>query len=316
MQYEDYYAILGVPKTATEKEIRAAYRKQARKLHPDLNPGNQQAEQEFKKVNEAYEVLSDPEKRKKYDELGAHWNEFQTWETAEQQAGASGWPFGAPPGGFSQYFENQHPYSDLFETFFGWPRGPRRGADVIQPVSISLEDAYRGTTWTLQAPEPSGKARRIEVRIPPGVETGTRIRLAGLGTPGLHGGPPGDLYVAIDVQPSERFEREGPNLYTQVRIPLTTALLGGEVEVPTLTGKVALKIPAETQNGRIFRLRGKGMPRPGAPSRHGDLFVEVDVELPRRLSEREKELVRELARGRERAGQQRPEAIQGKQTAA
>ncbi|MGH2458240.1 MAG: DnaJ C-terminal domain-containing protein [Chloroflexota bacterium] len=314
MDDQDYYAILGVPKSATEKEIRAAYRKKARKLHPDLNPGNQQAEQEFKRVNEAYEVLSDPEKRKKYDELGAHWNEFQTWENAERQAGA-GAPFGAAPGGFAEYFENRSPYSDVFETFFGWPRGPRRGADLIQPIAVSLGDAYRGTTRTLEIPTPGGKNRRVEARIPPGVESGTRIRFAGLGAPGLEGGPPGDLYVVINVLPDERFEREGANLYTQVRVPLTTALLGGEVDVPTLTGNVALKIPPETQNGRAFRLRGKGMPRPGAPSRHGDLFVEVYVELPRRLSEQEKELVRQLARAREPAAKV-PEAAQGNQAAA
>lgn len=315
MQYEDYYAVLGVPKTATDKEIRAAYRKKARTLHPDVNPGNQQAEQEFKRVNEAYEVLSDPEKRKKYDELGTHWREFQTWETAEEQAGATGTPFGARPERFSEYFGSQYPYSDMFETFFGWPRGPRPGADVIQPVAIALDEAYRGTTRTLEVPGPGGTSRRIEARIPPGVEDGTRLRFAGLGAPGAEGGPPGDLYVAVNVQPSERFEREGANLYTHVRVPLTTALLGGEVEVPTLTGKVALKIPPETQNGRVFRLRGKGMPRTGAPSRHGDLFAEVYVELPRGLSEREKELVRQLAHGRERV-EQPPETIQEKQAAA
>lgn len=314
MDYQDYYAVLGVPKTATEKEIRAAYRKKARKLHPDLNPGNKQAEQEFKQVNEAYEVLSDPEKRKKYDELGAHWSEFQTWETAEQQAGA-GSPFGAPPRGFGEYFERQSPYSDIFETFFGWPRGPRRGADLIQPIAISLEDAYRGTTRALEMPAPGGKGRRVEARIPPGVETGTRIRFAGLGAPGAEGGSPGDLYAVIDVLPSERFEREGANLYTQVRVPLTTALLGGEVEVPTLTGNVALKIPPETRNGRVFRLRGKGMPRSGAPTRHGDLFAEVYVELPRGLSQREKELVRELARAREPAVKE-PSAVKENQAAA
>lgn len=315
MDYQDYYAILGVPKTASEKEIRAAYRKKARKLHPDLNPGNKQAEEEFKQVNEAYEVLSDPEKRKKYDDLGAHWNEYQTWENAEQQAGAQGWPFGAQQGQFNQYFENQYPFSDFFENFFGWSRGPRRGADVIQPITMTLEEAYHGITHTIEIPEPSGKSRRIEVRIPAGVDSGTQIRLAGQGAPGREGGPRGDMYVAIEVQPSERFERRGANLYTEVRIPLTTALLGGEVKVPTLTGQVALKIPPETQNGRVFRIGGKGMPRPGAPTRHGDLYAEVYVELPRHLSEREKELVRELARGREEAGKQN-KTIKGKSAAA
>lgn len=305
MDYQDYYAILEVPKTASEKEIRAAYRKKARKLHPDLNPGNKQVEEEFKKVNEAYEVLSDPEKRKKYDELGSHWNEFQTWGQAEQAAGASGWPFGGQREEFGDLFQNQYPFSNFFDTFFGWPRGPRPGADVIQPISISLEEAYHGTTRTLQIPSPGGN-RRIEVRIPAGADTGTRIRLAGLGAPGWEGGPPGELYVIVEIEPSDRFERQGENLYTQVRVPLTTALLGGEVEVPTLTGKVLLKIPPETQNGRVFRLRGKGMPRPDRPSQHGDLFAEVYVEIPRRLSEREKELVQELAHCREEATPRKP----------
>lgn len=313
MDYQDYYAVLGVPRTASEKEIRAAYRAKARELHPDLHPGDKQIEEEFKRVNEAYEVLSNPEKRRKYDELGAHWNEFEAWGRAERQAGASGWPFGGQfgyaeaPGAFEDLFGYQHPFSDFFETFFGRPRGPRPGADVLQPISISLEEAYRGATRTLEIPGPAGN-RRIEVNIPAGVDTGTRIRLAGMGAPGWEGGPPGDLYVLVEVEPSDRFERRGENLYTQVRIPLTTALLGGEVEVPTVTGRVLLKIPAETQNGRVFRLRGKGMPRVGQPSRHGDLFAEIYVELPRRLSEREKELVRELAHGRQEGSGQKSAA--------
>ena len=316
MEYQDYYAVLDVPKTASEKEIRAAYREKARKLHPDLNPGNQAAEEEFKKVNEAYEVLSDPEKRKKYDDVGAHWNEFQTWENAEQAAGASGWPFGfqGQPGQFENLFRNQYPFSDFFDTFFGWPRGPRPGADVVQTASITLEEAYQGTTGTVQVSAPTGKPRRIEVQIPAGVDTGMAIRLTGMGTPGLQGGPPGDLYVEIQVQPSDRFERRGQNLYTEVRIPLATALLGGEVEVPTLAGQAVLKIPPETENGRVFRLRGKGMPLPDQPTRHGSLYAEVYVELPRRLSERQKELVRELAGGPEAAGQQQ-KAVKQKRAA-
>lgn len=299
MEYEDFYAILGVPKTASEKEIRAAYREKARKLHPDLHPGNKRAEEEFKTVNEAYDVLSNPEKRKKYDDVGAHWNEFQTWEQAERGAGASGWPFGGQAGSFEDLFQNQSPFSDFFDTVFGWQRGPRPGADLIRAVSVTLEEAYHGTTRQLTVPEPNGEESQVEVQIPPGVESGMAIRLPGLGAPGFDGGPPGDLYVRIDVQPSERFERHGADLYTVLKIPLTTALLGGEVEVPTLTGPVQLKIPPETQNGRIFRLRGKGMPLQEKPTRHGNLFAEIYVELPSRLSKREKELVRELAATRE-----------------
>jgi curved DNA-binding protein len=303
MEYQDYYAILGVPKTATEKDIRSAYRKLARQYHPDLNKGNKEAEEKFKKVNEAYEVLSDPEKRKKYDELSSRWNEFETWDHAQQATGGNA---GAPWGQFSHYttsaedlndlFGNSYPYSSFFEQFFGYPRGPRRGGDLMQRVTVSLEEAYHGTKLIIEAFGPDGKPRPLEVTIPPGVDTGTTIRLAGQGAPGIEGGPPGDRYLEIEVKPHPRFERRGDDLYTDVAVPLQTMLLGGEVEVPTLTGKVALKIPPETANGKVFRLRGKGMPRRGQPTQHGDLYVEVRVELPRNLSERQKELVRQLTR--------------------
>ncbi len=326
MDYKDYYAVLGVPKTASEKEIKAAYRKLARKYHPDVNPGNKEAEERFKAANEAYEVLSDTEKRKKYDELGPRWGEYEAWqrahpgETPPEGAFEPGGFGGAPggfggfgggrPGGFSSFrtsraedlndlFGTESPYSDFFGTFFGGgrPRGPRRGQDLVQPVAITLEEALRGTTRTIEIPS-AGGVRRIEARIPPGVDTGTTIRLAGQGAPGENGGPPGDLFLEIEVLPNPRFERRGADLHSTFRAPLTTMLLGGEVEVPTLTGKVALKIPPETDDGRVFRLRGQGMPVSGSPNERGSLLVEVHVEVPRHLTERERTLIRELAAAR------------------
>lgn len=316
MKYQDYYAILGVPKSASEKEIRSAFRKLARKYHPDLNKGNKEAEEKFKQASEAYEVLSDPEKRRKYDELGNQWNEFEAWEQAQRATGGaagqpfSGRPFGGGPGAgqYTYYstrpedlhdlFGHASPFSSFFDSYFGGPRGPQRGGDVVFPLSISLEEAFRGVTETLEIPSPGGN-RRVEVKIPPGAQTGTQIRLPGLGAPGIEGGPPGDGYVQVDVLPDPRFERRGADLYTTVRVPLATVLLGGEVEVPTLSGKVALKIPPETENGRVFRLRGQGMPRLNQPAERGALFVEVVIEIPRGLSEREKQFVREFARARE-----------------
>ncbi len=327
MDYQDYYAVLGVPRTASDKDIKTAYRKLARKYHPDVNPGKKEAEQQFKAANEAYEVLGDSEKRKLYDELGPHWKEYEAWQRAHpgeppppKEAFTRG-GFGAPPGGgfgtpprggaggfesrtmspedLQDLFGTEAPYSDFFGSLFGRgrPRGPRRGQDLVQPVQVTLEEALQGTTRTLEIPSASGP-RRIEAKIPPGVETGTSIRLAGQGEPGASGGPPGDLFLEIEVTPNARFERRGADLETKLRVPLTVMLLGGEVEVPTLTGRVALKIPPETEDGRVFRLRGQGMPVRLNATERGSLLVEIHADIPQRLSAREKELVRELAQSR------------------
>ena len=326
MEYQDYYATLGVPKTATEKEIRSAYRKLARKLHPDVNPGNKDAEDRFKAVNEAYEVLSDAEKRKKYDELGSRWNEYEQWQRAGPAAGARAQPgdwqgfAGQAPGGGRQYrtvneedlqdlFGEDARFSDFFETFFGQAAGargrggarraprPRAGGDFEQPIEVSLAEAYRGTTRVLQLQTPDGQTRRLEVKIPPGVTDGSRVRVAGQGGPGRDGGPAGDLYLVTVVRPDPRFERRGDDLYTEVRVPLATLLLGGEARVPTPDGRaLALTIPSVTQDGRVFRLRGQGMPRLGEPDKRGDLHAEVHAQLPEQLSERQRELIQEFAR--------------------
>lgn len=325
MDFQDYYAVLGVPRTASGKDVKTAYRKLARKYHPDVNKDNKEAEAKFKLANEANEVLSDPAKRKLYDELGANWKEYENWQRAhpgEQPPPASAFGrsearTGARPGGGSEYratreedlsdlFGNASPYSDFFSTIFGGrgaqARGPRSGRDLVQPVSITLEESLRGTTRTIELPAVGG-VRRIEAKIPVGATEGTTIRLAGQGEPGSNGGPAGDLYLEVDVAVDPRFERRGTDLYEHVKVPLTTAILGGEVDVPTLTGRVRLTLPPETEDGRVFRLRGQGLPLSTDPAQKGNLFAEVHLEIPRNLSEREKQLVRQLAEaGAERVG--------------
>ena len=327
MDYKDYYKIMGVDKKATAKDIKAAYRKLARQHHPDVNPGNKQAEVKFKEINEAYEVLRDEEKRKKYDELGTHWKEYEQWQ--KSGGAASGQPFdwnrygfaggGARRGGGAQYqtmteedmqnlFGDSGPFSGFYYSFFGDEPGmgargrsrtagrSRRGQDFEQPIEISLEEAYNGTTRTFQMEDGSGNARRIEAKIPAGVQEGSKVRLAGQGGPGMGGGPAGDLYLVISIAPHYLFERKGDDLHSKLSVPLTTAILGGEVTVPNLNGKVVLKIPAETQNGRVFRLKGKGMPRLNDPQHHGDLFAEISVVLPDKLTDKERKLFEEFAK--------------------
>ena len=318
--FQDYYAILGVPKTASEKEIRAAYRKLARQYHPDVNPGNKEAEEKFKQVNEAYEVLSDPEKRRKYDEVGPRWREYERAQAAGAGGPPPGWEgfAGAPGGARYEYrtvspedledlFGEASPFSDFYETLFGGaprggPRGraaprPRRGRDVEQPIQVTLEEAFRGTQRVLSFQTPDGQPRRLEVTIPPGVDSGSRVRVAGQGLPGAAGGPSGDLYLVIEVLPNPRFERRGDDLFTKVSVPFSTLLLGGEARVPTLAGRqLALTVPPGTQDGRVFRLRGQGMPRLGQAERRGDLHAEVHVHLPERLSPRQRELIEEFTR--------------------
>jgi curved DNA-binding protein len=324
MDYKDYYKIMGLDKKATAKEIKQAYRRLAKQYHPDVNQGNKEAEQTFKEINEAHEVLGDPEKRKRYDELGANWKQYEHWQKAGGQA--SGQPFDWSQSGFApgagrnaryeyrtvteeelaDLFGESGPFSGFYYTFFGGPgqdarrqyrtaAQPRRGQDVEQPVEISLEEAFHGTVRGLQMADASGKVRRIEARIPPGVQDGSRVRLAGQGMPGVAGGQPGDLYLVVHIQPHIMFERRGDDLYLKLGVPLTTAMLGGEVEVPTLGGRVVLTVPAETQNGKTFRLRGKGMPGLQGAGQHGDLYVEAKIVLPQRLSDRERQLFKELA---------------------
>lgn len=309
MEYKDYYKILGVDKNASEKDIKQAYRRLARKLHPDVNP-DKKSQESFKEINEAYEVLSDPEKRKKYDTLGANWQQYEQYQRAGGQGpfqwgngGATYRTFTAEDLGdlFGGLGGDAGGFSDFFRTFFGGGFGEnlrtraRRGQDIEQPVEITLDEAYRGTTRVLQK-----DGRRLEIKIPAGVKTGSKIRYAGEGYPSPNGGAPGDLYLRVQIAPHPIFERDGDDLRCEIAVPLYTALLGGEVMVPTLKGQVVLKIPPETQAGKTFRLAGQGMPRLNQPNTFGDLYAKVRVVLPEHLSAEERELFSKLATMRKR----------------
>lgn len=313
MEYKDYYKTLGVSKDATDKDIKAAYRKLARKLHPDVNPNDKNAEQQFKEVNEAYEVLGDPEKRKKYDSLGANWKDYEQYQRAGGGAPFTWGDMGggarssggttyrtATPEEFEQIFGDLGGASDFFRTFFGGAGGfggrgasgaNLRGQDIEQPVQVTMQEAYTGTKRLLQK-----DGKKIEVDIKPGVRTGSRVRLAKQGGPGAGGGPAGDLFLNIQVLPDPRFERNGDDLTVEVPVDLYTALLGGEVAVPTPKGtNVMLRIPPETQNGKSFRLANKGMPKLNEPNAFGNLYARVKVVLPDNLTKKEQELLQELA---------------------
>jgi len=303
MAGKDYYSILGVSRGASEQEIKQAYRRLARKHHPDVNPGDKSAEARFKQINEAYEVLSDKGKRRKYDQFG------DQWQYADQFARAGGqqtplWNFSKGGGTKSHFGEGDLDslFGDLLRGFGAGatnPRAKRRYAedvwaedkalDVDFSVEVTLEEAFLGTSRLISL----GAGKRLEVKIPPGVRNGSRVRIAGKGKQG-YGGTRGDLYLVISVKPHHLFERRGDNLYVEVSVPLTVAVLGGEVQVPTLKGKLALKILPETQNGRAFRLAGQGMPHLGNSSR-GDLLAKVNVVLPTNLSPQEKELFKQLS---------------------
>jgi curved DNA-binding protein len=316
MEYRDYYQALGVSKDASEKEIKRAFRKLARKYHPDVNPGDPKAEERFKEINEAHEVLSDPEKRKKYDQLGSAWQDWDRMGGRPDDFDWSRWASGAPggqgqrvhvrygsPDDLNDLFGGGSPFSDFFSQIFGGVGGrsasggfnyqarPQRGQDFEQPVEISLREAYHGTTRILQK-----DGRRLEVKIPPGARTGSRVRMTGEGSAGAMGGPAGDMYLRVAVGSDPQFERQGDDLHVAVEVDLYTAVLGGKAQVPTLSGPVNLTIPAGTQNGRVFRLRGKGMPRLRHPKQHGDLYARVDVRLPEQLTPRQRELFEELQR--------------------
>lgn len=327
MDFKDYYSTLGVSKTSSEKEIKQSYRKLARKFHPDVNPGDKTAESKFKEINEAYEVLGDPPKRKKYDELGANW---RAYEQAERAGGPN--PFagqwnvnvGGGHGGFrtmtqeemEEMFGDQNPFSDFFTTFFGGGFGDReasgrggarggrsrtrQGRDVEHEIELSLEDAYHGTTRRLSLKH-DGHARTVDVRIPAGVGDGSRVRISGEGESGTGGAASGDLYLRVRLAPHPLFERKGRDLYVKVPLPVTTAVLGGEVEVPTISGKpVRLKIPALTQNGQVFRLKGYGMPAVGKSEEKGDAYARVEIQLPSQLTPDERSHYEALAKLQER----------------
>jgi len=337
MDFKDYYKVLGVTKEATTDEVKKAFRKLARKYHPDVNPGDKKAEEKFKEINEAYEVLSDADKRKKYDTLGPNWQEQfgPQFNRRSYNTGNPGNAYRTAP----TDFEAGSGFSDFFEALFGRsnPGGmggtgsratqenfrKRVGDNIEQPVEVTLQEAYLGgsRTFNIQSTEVCSachgtgeignrpcqtcagqgmmtKTKRLQVKIPAGVDTGSKIRVAGEGQPGIGGGPRGDLYLVISVKADSQFERKGDDLYVDIDVELITAMLGGEVPVPLLDGrKLVLTIPPETQNGRLFRLSGKGMPRLRGDG-SGTLFARVKVVLPMQLTSDERSLFEELARSR------------------
>jgi DnaJ-class molecular chaperone len=328
MEYKDYYKILGVSRNASVDEIKKAFRKLARKYHPDVNPGDKKAEEKFKEINEAYEVLADPDKRKKYDTLGPNWQE-QFGPQFNRRAYTNAYRTSPLD------FDSGSGFSDFFEALFGRAgatggvRGQeafrrRVGDNIEQPVEVTIAEAYMGAsrTFNIQSTEVcpvcrgtgevstrpcancSGQGmltntKRLQVKIPAGVDTGSKIRVAGEGQPGIGGGPRGDLYLVISVKADPQYERKGDDLYTDIEVDLVTAMLGGEVPVPLPDGrKLVLTIPPETQNGRLFRLSGKGMPRLRGEG-NGTLFARLKVVLPMHLTSEEKELFEQLARRRD-----------------
>jgi curved DNA-binding protein len=312
VQFRDYYETLGVPKTATEDEIRSAFRKLARKYHPDVAKDKKAAEEKFKEINEAYEVLGDPEKRKKYDQLGADWDRpggFQPppqWGPQPTEGGYYQW--GGDGGGGVQFEFGGTGFSDFFEAFFGGGRGrsafggfggrqatAERGADVEADIMVTLEEALNGSTRPVSLRRAgSNKVENYQVKIPRGVREGQRIRLAGQGEAGVRGGKSGDLFLRVRLARHPDFSVEGSDLIHEVKIEPWRAVLGSELLVPTLEGKVRLKIPPGTQGGQRFRLRERGLP--GVSGKRGDLYVEAQINVPKKLTEREREIWTELAK--------------------
>jgi DnaJ-class molecular chaperone len=328
MAGKDYYNILGISRTATDKDIKQAYRRMARQYHPDVNPGNKSAEERFKLVNEAYEVLSDAEKRKKYDQYGEGWEDAERYAQAarQQQQPPPGWESARAGQSRQSFHYDEGDLGEIFGDLFGGRTGtrsrtarPRKGQDIEHAIEISLEEAYNGAlrNITLKSEIPCAACRgsgyiqnlpcsvcrgagvipqikRLEVKIPAGVNNGSRVRVAGKGEPAPPGGTAGDLYLVVSIMHNNLFERKEDDLYVDVSVPLVAAVLGGEVQVPTLKGtKLALRIPSETQNEQVFRLTGQGMPHLGDSAR-GDLLVTIKVTLPSGLTPEEKALFGKL----------------------
>ena len=311
MDYKDYYKILGVSKNASTDEIKKAYRKLAVKYHPDKNPGNKQAEARFKEISEAYEVLRDPEKRKKYDQLGSNWNQFQG-------ADAGGFDFsqfgGGRRGKSRTYFsgnmddlfgDSDSGFSDFFNAFFGGFGGSSggfhqqaqqvKGKDLRSELSISLSEAYHGTSRLLNV-----NGQKIKINIKPGAYNGQELRIKGKGGKGRNGGADGDIYLNIKVLPEKNYTVHGNDLILKTDVDLYTAVLGGKLNINTLSGKLNINIPKGTQNGTKLRVKGKGMPVYGKSGTYGDLYLQLNILIPTNLSKKEEELFRQLMKMNEK----------------
>lgn len=295
MRVLDYYKILGVSRNSSDEEIKKAYRKLAVKYHPDKNQGNPEAEERFKEINEAYEVLKDPEKRKKYDQFGENWKHYQQTGGSERDYNWGQWQQQNPRGGgnYEEFFEGGD-FSDFFRNVFGGSYGQQarsfKGRDVQAGIALTLEEAYTGTTKIVDY-----GGQKLRMNFKPGTYDQQVLKVRGKGQPGHGGGTPGDLYLTVSLLPDPRFERQGDDLITEADISLYTAVLGGKSNVETLSGKIRINIPAGTDPGSLLRLKGKGMPHfQGSGS--GDLLVRIKVNIPKTLTEKEKELFEELSR--------------------
>jgi len=290
MAFIDYYKVLGIAKTATENEIKKAYRKLARKYHPDVNPGNKDAEKKFKEINEANEVLSNPENRKKYDKYGKDWEHAEEFEKAQQQRKSQSQQYYTEQDGF-----NDQEFSDYFESMFGGG-GSRRGGsvkykgqDFHASLTLNLKDIYESQQQVLTV-----NGNKIRLTIPAGVENGQEIKIKGKGGPGMNGGPSGDLFIKFNIENNTQFKRDKANLYAAVDLDLYTSILGGDITVNTFDGKVKLKVKPGTQNETKVKLKGKGFPVYKKEGQFGDLYITYNIKTPTNLTEKEIELFTEL----------------------
>jgi len=312
VDYKDYYKVLGVDKKATADEIKKAYRKLARKYHPDTNADNPRAEEKFKEIGEAYEVLKDPQKRQRYDQLGANWKQYASagWPGGGGRTytydfgGGKGFSFGDMGGGFSDFFEmffgsgadqrfSSYDFSQGFGT--GRARTAQKGQDLQSSLDIALREAYTGTQRSIRL-QKEGRARTVNVKIPAGIKDGGKIRLAGQGGASPTGGQAGDLYITINISGHNLFTRKGDDLYIEVPVTVKEAYMGGKIDIPTFEGKVDMKLPAGTQSGKTLRLKGKGMPGLRGKGR-GDLYVKIKIVFPEKMDRSKRKQFEEFLEG-------------------